>query len=307
MPMLVALLTLLVAAVAGLRSVPSATLPQHSSSSSFRVLPSRIEFCQVSQHFPLTLQRRLFSSVPYREWALHNVSFTVESELLLLLGASSSGKTTILQMILHGHDRQPTTGSVALSSRGRCGTTGERICAAPIYLDQRPPLERSKSISRVIMGDDRDFLSKIPASLLQRLTEELLIHVDLTSRANQTPAELSPSEQYRVELARASLRSMLSRCGPFSDSGDDDEPSVLRCLPAPILLLDEWLDKETSLVVRTVQASMERLVKHFGAVILVVSHKPERWDMSTGTCSHIRLSIGKIMSLHSKTATNENA
>lgn len=267
-----------------------------SASSQFCiVLPSRIEFHHVSQRFPLTLQRRLFSSVPYREWALRDVNFVLESEMLLLTGASSSGKSTILRTILqHGDgDRQPTSGSVHIRSVG----DDNGIVARPIYLDQKPPLERCRSVSRVLMDTAGGQIFKPPDKLLQHLINDLLDCVDLDCRSDQTPTDLSPSEQYRLELARACLTGMLSNQREERQS----EPDSF-VLPAPILLLDEWLDKETSVVVQSVQTSIERLVQQLGAVVLVVTHKPERWNKSSEACSHMTLSGGKILSLQGNAA-----
>jgi ABC-type ATPase involved in cell division len=299
--MLIVALLRLSCVVAAANALSALSPPRHDGSS-FTVLPSRIELDQVSQHFPLTLQRRLFSSVPYREWALRDVTFAAESELLVLTGASSSGKTTILQTIRHGQDRQPTAGCVTISSSSivQSGSASQSlITASPIYLDQRPPFERSRSIAKIVMDEGQTGNNnKIPALILQQLTNDLLVLVDLESRKNQTPAELSPSEQYRLELARASLTSMLSK---YEHSSSDDTPVLL---PAPILLADEWLDKETSLVVQAVQASMKRLIHQLGAVILVATHKPERWSMSA--CSHMKLAGGKIVSFRRPTMATKS-
>ena len=204
-------------------------------------------FRNVSQHYPRTLQRRLFSSVPYREWALRKINLELESELLLLTGASSSGKSTLLQMLLRHQHQQPTEGTVACSCVGNYTTWR----AVPVYLDQKPPFESRKTVATILKEDSESY--RIPADQMQCLVNDLLHHVDLSSQVVKTPAQLSPSEQYRLELVRASLTSMLADC----DHGMERPTTPpLLLLPAPILLLDEWLDKETSQVVQNVQSSI---------------------------------------------------
>ena len=57
--------------------------------------PSRIIFDAVTQSYPDTLIRRLFSSVPRRDFAIKDVSFQINSgDFVVILGASSSGKVS---------------------------------------------------------------------------------------------------------------------------------------------------------------------------------------------------------------------
>jgi hypothetical protein len=60
------------------RSLSLSTTTQPSISINFR--PTRVECRQVYQQYPVTLARRLFSSVPHREYAVNNVSFCLSSE-----------------------------------------------------------------------------------------------------------------------------------------------------------------------------------------------------------------------------------
>ena len=105
-----------------------------------------------------------------------------------------------------------------------------------------------------------------------------------------TPAQLSPSEQYRLELVKASLESMQLRgsCVDRSNVNGNttgDTTTALDLLPAPILLLDEWLDRETSVVVRAVQDAIECLCHETGAVVISVTHAPERWQTISASAS----------------------
>jgi hypothetical protein len=51
--------------------------------------------------------------------------------------------------------------------------------------------------------------------------------------------------------------------------------------PAPILLLDGWMDTETSTVVQKGQPSLHRLGKR-GAVVISVMHKPNLCQLDAG-------------------------
>jgi ABC-type glutathione transport system ATPase component len=88
-------------------------------------LPTTLRINQVSQSYPSTLFQTLFSSVPRREFAVHNITLEVQSELLDIIGASSSGKSTILRLVL-GKDESPISGSVSWKPSG----------LLPVYLAQ---------------------------------------------------------------------------------------------------------------------------------------------------------------------------
>jgi hypothetical protein len=83
------------------------------------------------------------------------------------------------------------------------------------------------------------------------------------------PSQMSSSKSFRCRLAEASLQSMRHPHGVSTSSSQQ--------LPAPVILLDEWMDRETSSVIRKVQTSLERLVDR-GAVIVCVTHKPHLYN-----------------------------
>lgn len=254
------------------------------------VIPSRVEFKNVFLQYPQTLARRLFSSVPYREWALRNVSFTLESsELLILTGASSSGKSTILKLI--SGKAIPTQGSVNVA----CADCSPPIvCALPVYLDRKPPVENMRTVQTCLVNTC-SMNTTLDASVTALIAEDLMQRVGLANCNEKTPSQLSPSEQYRLELVKASLESMLPGTKTKCSSCDVDDAIVQ--LPAPIILLDEWLDKETSSVVQKVQVALEALLE-LGAVICSVTHKPERWntEKSNSSIRHMTMCRGEILS-----------
>jgi ABC-type nitrate/sulfonate/bicarbonate transport system ATPase subunit len=67
---------------------------------------------QVSQSYPESLFWTLFSSVPQQEFAIQNITLEVNSEVMVILGASLSGKSTILH-VMSGQDESPISGSIS--------------------------------------------------------------------------------------------------------------------------------------------------------------------------------------------------
>ena len=202
----------------------------------------RISIDNLSKQFPTNVWRTLTSSVPVREYALKSISLVAESELILLVGASSSGKSTVLQCILQGST------SIALSDPS----------VQPIYLDRKPDSPTfQKPIRDTITGTND----------IDRWNSILELDLSLTF------SELSPSQVFKYALLQAC-------CGQCSNNS------------APLLLLDEWMDKETSAVVRKVEESLVQMAEQ-GAIIFCVTHKPELFAKSH---RKITLCRGEILS-----------
>ncbi|KAI2498838.1 hypothetical protein MHU86_15639 [Fragilaria crotonensis] len=180
----------------------------------------------VSQSYEDTLFRRLFSSIPRRDFALNRVSFEVKSgSFLVILGASSSGKSTILRLV-HGSEK-PVSGNIVLEST-----------STPVYLDRKPEYNDRQTIETILLERYE--------SIAFGVTICELISLDM----NKKPSELSPSETYKFGLVEACMKSVAVR-----------EPC------APILLLDEWMDLETSIVAQKVEEAILELTEGIGAII----------------------------------------
>lgn len=188
----------------------------------------------VSQSYEDTLLRRLFSSIPRRDFALNRVSFEVKSgSFLVILGASSSGKSTILRLV-QGVEK-PVSGSILLEST-----------STPVYLDRKKPeYNDGQTIETILL--ERFEGNAFGVSICE------MISLDMKKK----PSDLSPSETYKFGLVEACMKSVAV--------GDP-------C--APILLLDEWMDLETSIVVHKVEKAIIELTEGIGATILYVTHKP---------------------------------
>ena len=206
----------------------------------------RIIVRDLSKQFPTTIWRTLTSSVPVREYAVNSVSLEAESELILLVGASSSGKSTILKCILEG------SSSIELSDQN----------VLPIYLDQKPYNYRQSNNQAI-----GDILTKKDTAKYW----SQVLNLDLSIRCS----DLSQSQVYQYALVQACCASSRT---------------------TPLLLLDEWMDQETSLVVQRVEQTILRLTEH-GAIIFCVTHKPDlfaKWHRRITMCR------GEILSDTSK-------
>lgn len=221
---------------------------------------TRIHFKDVSHRYEETFLRNLMSSVPRREYSVQNINLDLVG-LVLFTGSSSSGKSTLFKLIQG--DIEPDTGTVTIDTEG--------TQSAPVYLDQKPLLGNGKRTLTEFICDE--------LGPQQRLNQKYLVYVaDLFGFSpwnleNTILQELSQSQIYNLSLTVASLKSC-----PGWDVG------------APILLLDEWLDKEASAVIHGVQKKLEKAA-HDGALIGVITHRPERWR---APCRNVVMSYGRL-------------
>ena len=252
--------------------------------------PSVVTLKFVSQSHPDSFWRKLTSSEPRREFALKNVSVTFQPPVTtLLLGESSSGKSTILRLI--SGSESPISGNVEISND--CATLRP---SRPIYLDSRPSYGQNEIVEDIWSNAgafDKSNESPNRKTLLKELSK--LLKVPLQSKI----LDLSMSEVYLCRIGETVLESTTINSAQHMESTTPtylDEPNVLK-LPAPILLLDEWLDNETSTVVQRVQTALHELAQN-GAVIVCVTHKPHLFS-SRGNrqLRRVTLSRGQVLSV----------
>eukprot|EP00980_Cylindrotheca_fusiformis_P000139 scaffold24_cov128-Cylindrotheca_fusiformis.AAC.12 len=242
-----------------------------------------VELDHVSQQYPATLWRKLTSSEPRREFAVQDVNLSLTSAFVLLLGDSSSGKTTIFKIIL-GKEK-PSNGTVRIRMNDSDSSSPKH--AIPVLLDQRPVYSNQRqSVEMILKRKVGSLLSSksIPLEVAcEKLVNELSNVLDL--RLAEPGSDLSPSESYRCAIAEACLQSMLLNC---------EQTVEHTSFPAPILLMDEWMDSETGAVIQKVQSSLLNLVDR-GALVISITHKPQLYKMDD-KIRRISLNRGRILS-----------
>ena len=135
--------------------------------------------------------------------ALSDVDFNVEAgEFVFLVGASGSGKSTCLRLILR--EDVPTTGRVAVLGRDLRSLANRKVPyfrrhIGSVFQDFRllpsKTVAQNVAFSLQVIGSSRGFI--------HQAVPEALALVGLEEKAKRMPHELSGGEQQRVAIARA--------------------------------------------------------------------------------------------------------
>lgn len=268
-----------------------------------RFIPTTIQCEHVTQSYPITLLSKLFSSVPKRQYALQNIRLNfgelelgkVEDEhnftpkrFCLLVGRSASGKSSLLR-ILSG-DEAPVSGNVFLNGiplyfRNKDHDESIRL-PKPVIIDSKPDCfdDQCTVVQRIenaLTRNNKELDGEIKRCLAVKIAQVLNLS---DSQLCGFPSSLSPSGQYLFGLACASAASCQINLS-------DDKNEIIH-VSSPVLLLDELLDSETSMVAAKVGEGLQNLAR-MGAVILCATHRPQY--LVTYADRVITLSSGKVL------------
>ena len=196
--------------------------------------------------------------------ANRDVNFEIEEgELVIILGASGAGKSTVLNLL----------GGMDTNDEGQIWIDGVNI--ADYSSHQRTDYRRNdvgfvfqfyNLVSNLTARENVELASEIVKDALD--PEQVLTDVGLAHRMDNFPAQLSGGEQQRVSIARAVAKN----------------PKILLC--------DEPTGALDSANSEKLMALLQEINKSFGITILLVTHDPAAAKYSSRM---VLLSDGKIM------------
>jgi cell division transport system ATP-binding protein len=177
-----------------------------------------------------------FDAVAFRRGTHHQVlrgaSFTLAPGTFhLLVGPEGSGKTSILRLLCLAE--RPTSGlvqlfgrDVATLSRKETELTRRRIGAAlepQVFLDHLTVWDNAALVPRIVGRQVGDYQDEVDA---------VLKWLGLAKLADAVPRKLSPSERYRLAVARAVVNrpEMVLVDEPESGLDEAARARVLKCL-----------------------------------------------------------------------------
>ncbi len=164
--------------------------------------PDSIEPQSLAPVYELHDISKIYGSGDGRVAALENIDLTIcPGEFVAVVGASGSGKTTMLQLL--GALDRPTNGTIACTGRPLAEMSEReltllrrtRIGFVFQQFNLIPTLTARQNIEAKLAVAEGD----VPPSI----AESLLDSVGLGGRATHLPSQLSGGEQQRVAIARA--------------------------------------------------------------------------------------------------------
>jgi len=138
-----------------------------------------------------------------RDSALHDISFQIEKgEFVFLTGASGAGKSTLLKLILR--QIQPSDGQIVVNGRNLATLRASQL---PFFRREIGMVfQEFKLIERMTVFQNLSFVMTViglSPKEQKRRSMNILRLVNLQSRMDAYPRQLSGGEQQRVAIARA--------------------------------------------------------------------------------------------------------
>ncbi|HMT30524.1 MAG TPA: ABC transporter ATP-binding protein [Bacteroidia bacterium] len=179
-----------------------------------------------------------------------------KSEVVSIVGASGAGKTTLLQII--GTLDKPDKGSVEVNGTDISKLNPSKMAAfrnnsIGFIFQFHHLLPEFTALENICIPG---MIARRSGKELEKRGLELLDYLNLSSRANHKPSELSGGEQQRVAVARALVNN------------------------PDIILADEPSGNLDSTNARELHELFFRLRKEFGQTFIIVTHNEELANMA---------------------------
>ena len=174
------------------------------------LVPSIIVATEITKHYPTTLVSKLFSSVPKRHNAIDHVTLKIcggggenndQKGATLLLGNSSSGKSTLLRLL--AGIEPVSSGSITITVQTNDEKNLGPLSCKPIIVDRKPDcFDRKRTVLERIQlsyshaGSSHN--NGFERILVENLAQQFAFTLGLTTtQIHTTPNQLSPSGKYR--------------------------------------------------------------------------------------------------------------
>lgn len=220
----------------------------------FAILDITAEIQDKPGSVPLQLQggHILFDQVDFHympgKKALDGLSFTVPSgKTVALVGASGSGKSTIMNLILRFYD--PVGGTITIDGMRTCDVTLASLRENLSLVSQEIVLFDDTVLANILYGKLDASREQVIEAAKQAAAHEFIMELPdgYDTRIGQRGFSLSGGQRQRLSIARAILKD------------------------SPILLLDEATSALDPISEQLIQAALDRLKE--GRTTLVIAHR----------------------------------
>lgn len=206
--------------------------------------------------------------------ALKNINLHInEGEFVFVVGASGSGKSTFLKLIMK--DEEPTSGSITVGGVDLSGLKRKKI---PYFRRKMGIVFQDfKLINKMNVFDNVAFAMRVTGCSekdVKKRVPHVLSLVGLEKKIKSYPAELSGGEQQRVGFARALANE------PEIVIADEPTGNVDPKMSIELMELLENINKRGTTVIMVTHE--HSLVKRFGNRVVEIKEGEIEKDISEG-------------------------
>jgi ATP-binding cassette subfamily B protein len=169
---------------------------ENSGKNDLQVLDGKVEFRDVSFHYPMT-----------EKLVLKDISFTLQpGETLAIIGATGAGKTSLFQLMPRLFE--PTQGEVYIDNRLASDYSFIELRNSIGYVPQSPLLFSGTIRDNIAWGKDHATDEEIIQAAMDAQIHETIMGLpnEYDTRVGQKGVNLSGGQKQRISIARALIR-----------------------------------------------------------------------------------------------------